>query len=297
MSTHPVICTLANINALTDLKVFFFTLELHNTLVGLPKIYLLCDSAVINELSKNPLYKGQLECRADLDKYKNHTRQQMESMPGTQYKTLWEDFMMEKASVLEWAFSNPDNSSAYFFDSDICFMSQLPEIPAEAKIAVSQHMIKKRDEDKYGTYNAGYLWTSSKTLPDEWRNAAKTSRYYDQAALETIVANYPEELVYKFPVQHNFGWWRLFQGVESPDTILSRWTFFRNDPKSSVGIRVEGKALGSIHTHWGEVNDRATLLFNRTIYRMISKIAKHDQATLFLNFLRRTFPNIGKENL
>jgi hypothetical protein len=50
--------TLANKNALYDLNVFLFTLQLWNN--ELPNLYIYCDSFIEEYLTRTKIYKGEL---------------------------------------------------------------------------------------------------------------------------------------------------------------------------------------------------------------------------------------------
>lgn len=286
------VCTLATINSIQDLKVFLFTLEQFNTVK--PTVYLLCDTATDNILKekKTIQYSGIIHSDTGLDKYNTVNRKIMVNQPGINYKTLWEDFMMEKATVIDNAFNN-GAANVFFFDSDICFMGPLPDVPEKIKIGVCHHMIKPADEAKYGKYNGGYIWTSDRSVTEFWRQASKTSRFYDQAALEDVVAKYKTEEVYEFPIQNNYGWWRMYQSVESFQNQQKSWSIFRNEPVLTAGIRINGKPLLSIHTHWLESNDIITKQFNLWTYYMLLRLGKHGPAQTICKFLSKEFPNLN----
>jgi hypothetical protein len=171
-----VIATLATESAISDLKLFLFTLELWNT--NPPPVYLLCDSAIA---SMNFNYKGPIHVKNSLDAYSGLTRAQMERAPG-KTQNQWTDFMLEKTTLLKWALS--EQPDALFCDSDICFMGPVFDIPEGTTLAVSQHMIRPQDEARFGTYNGGMIWVSEKTQIDLWLTATKTSRFFEQAAID-----------------------------------------------------------------------------------------------------------------
>ena len=279
----PAVCTIATTPAAADLRVFLSTLELFNS--PAPTVYLLCDSAIHES---PPQYKGTLKTSPALDTYKNHNRAQMEMTRGKAYKTMWEDFMMEKATVMELAFKEPQTSGVFFCDSDICFMGPLPQPICE--IGVCPHMIKPADEQRFGKYNAGFVYTTDSTFPEKWRTAAKTSRYYDQAALEDIVAATPSTSVYEFPVQTNYGWWRMFQGTKAPQELVNQWSIFRRENHS--GICVSGEPLLSVHTHFTETRDPATREFNRVVFLYLCRLGKHAPAAALVKILTREFQHL-----
>jgi len=269
-----VLATLANKNALHDLKVFLFTVQLWNT--NLPKIYIICDTFIENYLIKENPYNGELFIKNTLDKYNNYDRKQMESLPGKEYKTLFGDFVIEKTHLLDWVLEN--ETSVLFCDADICFMASLPDEPEE-ELGVSRHNIRTIDEEKFGIYNAGFLYTSNKEVPSLWREFSKTSKFFEQVAIEDLVKKFK---TYEFSDQNNYGWWRLLQGKESVQISKSKWSIKRFT--NSSGICVEGKPLLSIHTHW-KTNDMATILFNDFVKNYLEKLKSVDKTKKLFNSL------------
>jgi len=279
---NAVICTLATESCYKDLQVFMFTLELYNK--PPPQVFLLCDNFIEDKIKQ--LNKPYIKTTASLEKYGSVNRQHMERIPGSTYKTRWEDFMMEKTTIMDIAFK-ANNKSVFFMDCDICFMGPLPKVQDEtATLALSQHLIRPLDEMRYGVFNAGFLWTSDPKIPELWRQAATRSRYYDQAALEELEKNQKEK-TYRFPKQVNYGWWRMFQGPDPHDKLQSEWTVFRGDSQSHSGIKVNAIHLQSIHTHWHELHDIPTITFNKFVISKLKTLSKgnHKNAQLFLKFL------------
>ena len=77
----------------------------------------------------------------------------------------------------------------------------------------------------------------------------------------------PDSL-YEFPKTHNYGWWRLWQGVKPPSELLKEWSMNR-----ASGLCVEGQPLGSIHTHF-ETTDTATKQFNLLVIGWLKQLAQ-----------------------
>jgi len=271
------VATLANEKVLDDLKVFLFTLQLWNENT-LPTIYIYCDTVISNFLEKQQLYKGVINKKVILDKYKTYSRIEMEKMPGEIYENRWVDLMCEKMNLMEWVHTVEEK--VLFCDSDICFLGTLPEIPDSVKIGLSRHYIRENDEKKYGIYNGGFVFSSSKEMLEVWKKATHTSRYYEQAALEELANHYE---IYEFPVQNNYGWWRLLQGNDSIESLKSKWSLKRN--QNSVGISVEGNSLLSIHTHW-KTDDRATNYFNTFVLEHLQKLKSVEKTKKLLKFLK-----------
>jgi len=257
------ICTIATESCAQDLKVFLFTLDLYNPKTELT-VYILCDSFIQNSFSA----KKNIIFIPELDKYGKVNRTAFEREPGSNYKTKWEDFMMEKTRVLDIALQKA--SSVFFMDCDICFLGPLPEIPEPATLVLSPHYIRECDTSRFGVYNAGFLWTNDKNMPEQWRQASKTSRYYDQAALEDLVSFHTTHV---FPQQTNYGWWRMFQASEPAQKKQAEWSIFRDKTQNS-GLRVQGLPLLSIHTHWNS-KDVITAEFNKFVVKRLTLLAKH----------------------
>ena len=282
-----LIATLATNHAWEDLQVFVATLTLWNRQPSqeAPTIYLACDRFVadrVDELRRS--YQGRIVTRVCLEPYTGLTRSEMEAtrLPhasGRPDFNLFFQFTLEKISLLEWVFdeepSAANDRGVFFFDADICWLGPLPEVPASADVVLSPHLIRPEDERRYGVYNAGFLWTRSREALILWRTACETSHFFEQAALE-VFDQTPgwEGRVAQFPVQHNYGWWRLWQGRRPPAELQAEWTVFRDPDRRNAGLRVAGAPLGSIHTHWQERRDMATAQFNRFVVQKLQLIAK-----------------------
>jgi hypothetical protein len=283
---QTTIATLATGPALEDLRVLLGTLELFN--VNPPTLYVFCDSLIAKELV-GIKYKGTLKVKNVLDGYSAYDRRAMESMRGTHFSTLWMDFMTEKINLLRWALED-SRASVLLCDADICFMGPLPTIPLGAKVGLSPHMILERDEQKYGRYNGGYAWFSSVEYADAWWDACATARYYEQSALEDVARYALEqggaEALYEFPKNHNYGWWRVWQGVRPAPELLKEWGVNRNKAKEASGLCIDGVALGSVHTHFFERTDIPTKQFNTMILGWLKMLSNaHPPARKLLSIL------------
>ena len=279
----PIVATLATNQSIPDLRIFLKTLQLWNPVP--PTIYMFGDKEAIDATYKIG-YKGRLIFKESLNRYTQRTRQTMERLPGT-YGSLWAQFMAEKISLLEWVFeaeaATATKDGVFFFDADIAFFGPLPEVP-EAAVALSRHMIREEDEAKYGAYNGGFLWVRDPAALAAWRGACATSRFYEQAALE--VFNGPEwsDRVYTFPIQCNYGWWRLWQAPVAAAERMKGWGIRRDQEHS--GILVEGSALLSVHTHWRQFQPDDVASFNKFVSGWLTKLAgSHGPAKSLLRIL------------
>jgi hypothetical protein len=260
-------CIVTGEAACKELHIFAKSLEPWHPKASL---YILTDDTTPIESLK---WKGSIHIRRTLSSYRGKQRPDMDALPGKVYRSMWTDYMYEKLNALEWMLETEDGQGAWFLDSDITFLAPLPEIPATATLALSPHCIPEEHTKKYGFYNAGFLWMKDTKYLHAWRQAGHSSRYYEQAALEDIatLAKQAGEL-YEFPVQVNFGWWRMYLSP-NPKQVQEMFSLFRKD--TSVGVRYDGKPLQSVHTHWFQSQHAMQTLFNEWFHRFLQPFATH----------------------
>ena len=293
MSTPSVIATLATGGAKEDLRTLLSSLAIFNA--SPPKVYLYCDDE-IQRLVPSFKYPGEIVTSTALNKYSGMNRQQMERMRGQRFPSLWFDFMAEKIFLLKWAFTQEGAAAAaagvLFCDADICFFAPLPVIPAGAVVALSHHEIRAVDEALYGRYNGGFAWLSDPRYADAWLAACDAGqRFFEQSALEDVgraaAAEGPQAL-YEFPRTQNFGWWRLWQGERHYEELQKEWTMNRRKDPAASGILVGGEPLGSVHTHFSEKKDAATVKYNAWVLAWLERLApSHVPARRLLAHLKR----------
>ena len=262
------VASVATASSLNDLEVLLASLDIWATETIL--VYILCDSLVNNWLQSQTYTNLQVKTKVALDDYKDMTRHTMERVKGKTYKTLWGDLMGEKMNLLDWVFET--EGATFLLDSDICFFGPLPTttttLPEGTMLGLSPHAINRASEIRFGKYNGGFLYVASKTLAAEWREATHKSRYFEQAALEDLATLYKgfSRGFYEFPLQVNYGWWRMFQGDDYPEEQQKKFGFFRSGVGYS-GILFDGQPLNSTHTHWHEKSDKVTREFNTIILK------------------------------
>lgn len=277
MVNITAIATLVNEFAMTDLKVLLYTLELWNT--PAPTIYIFADKKSV-PLIKAISYSGKVYIKEDaLNAYTGLNRRTMESRQGRIFKTLFADFTAEKTALMEWALET-EPEGVLFCDADICHLAALPTLPDGTELALSPHMIRKSDTALYGIYNAGYLWFKNPAIASRWRELCKTSRFFEQGCLEELAEGLQ---LYEFPIQVNYGWWRMWQGERSVPTLQEEWGIFRS-PASS-GITVQKQPLQSIHTHWAEKSDKATAEFNGWVLARLARLSSVNKTQNLIKFL------------
>jgi len=295
MSSNPIIATLATGPAIGDLRVLLGTLALWNDMA--PTVYMFCDKTIADAIPSIK-YPGRLIFKEDLNQYTMMPRSQLERIPGVRYKTRWMDFMTEKINLLEWIFeAEPEHSKRdgiLFCDADICFMAPLPAFSENKTLALSPHEIRSADEDKYGKYNGGMLWMRDQTFLNIWREACNTARFYEQSALEEV-AKYAERSLDLMGKTQNYGWWRLLQGERSAQELQAEWSINRIKGANTPGILIGGQLLESVHTHFGEKRDSATVQYNMFIVSFLKKLrSSHPPAKRLLELLERIFGPFGQ---
>lgn len=235
--------TLATNTALKDLELFYTSVR---RFYPDTDIFLVCDSAVVEwAQEKND---SNLHCDPVLEKYAGQNRKQMESA-GT-----WTSFMLEKCTAIDNALEVHDNT--LFLDCDQCVLSHIHIEPCE--LGLSQHFIKPENENRYGKYNGGFVFVASKKFTKWWRQNTPGSKYMEQGVLEQAPQHFE---TYEFPIQYNFGWWRLYEC----DEIAKRESLFDYD----LRLTYDGKPVVTLHTHFFDNSFPITAKFNKFILDLL----------------------------
>ena len=275
MEKPDAICTLATNGSINDIKLFLYSLRLFEPTIP---VHILCDT----QLKKNVHFFSsdtQLFFYPTLDKYSNKDRGQMEALG------IWTEFMLKKCDIIDIVLQNPLYNDVLFTDADICFLNELPKINKETfELGGSPHFIKKEDTDKYGYYNGGYIWIGNPDVTTKWKEYTKHSRFFEQASIEDIMNEFRS---FEFPIQNNFGWWRLFQCEEPPQERMEKFTVCIH----SGEIYYHNKPLRSIHTHLTQNTDRNMPLFNSIIKQLLEggkkKNKKYAKFLIYLGLVEK----------
>ena len=285
------IATLANEHAVEDLHLLLFTLDLWNS--PPPPVYIFTDTETKPKIDAIP-YKGKKTIKIALDPYTGLNRSVMERTPGTKFATLFADFCAEKPVLMKWVLES--ESAVLFCDADICHLGPLPVIDERVHLVVSPHLIRKSDTDRFGLYNAGYLYLKNKETADRWLLLCKTSSFFEQGCLEDLVSwsniKYGLGSVEQFPDTVNYGWWRLWQGECNPETLMKKWRILRKE--GGCGLIIGDKPLQSIHTHWSEQRDMATAQFNFWILKQLQALSSVKKTRQLTTFLETQHPHLKK---
>lgn len=273
-------------SALLELKLQLFTMELWHT-DSLPTYYIFTDDET-EILIKQIKYGGVIHTNCKLNAYNGLKRSFMENRKGIRFPTLWSDLMAEKINCIRWAFESEGKScpGVFFMDSDITLLAPMPEIPEGTDVALSPHYIKKADTNRFGYYNGGFGWLSRPELCTVWDDATMTSRFFEQAALEEVAKK--AKKLYEFPIQVNFGWWRMYQADDiSYGDMQKRFGYHRQSGIS--GLTFDKLPLYSIHTHFSKVKDPYNNMFNRFILEKLLILKSHPPANELYQYIQKTF--------
>lgn len=246
--------------ATDDFRIFLHSLQLF--VDPLPSLHIATDDKTLPKLIELP-YSGKRQFYSIMNRYEGMNRKEMEA------KGLFHAYTAEKLRILELAFTD-SKDGVWFFDADICFFGPLPILPDTVTVALSPHYIRKSDTELYGFYNAGFLWLKDPSWLEIWKAALPSSRFFEQAALEEV-AKAAKDGLYDIDINHNYGWWRMFQ---SPYPPSHQKEMFGINRAVGAGITVENLSLGSVHTHFLEKSG-TTEEFNLFIGRQLGKLEKH----------------------
>jgi hypothetical protein len=268
----PLIATIVTgKQAWNDFQVFLHTVDMwHPT----ARVYVYTDSQTLPNI-KSCKSKCTVIPLVEMNKYQGLTRSDMEAMNSETYDSLFKEFTVQKIFAMAHIFdteSTATKEGVWFLDADICLLAPLPTVPDSATLGLSPHYIRPGDEARYGRFNAGFLWVKEPSYLSVWNTATRSSRFFEQAALEEVAKSVSESQRHVFPIQDNFGWWRHGQSVDPPPTIQKRFGFHRSP--SCIGLKYDGNVLRSIHTHWNESS-----VFNGFVFDLLKKVmASHAPA-------------------
>lgn len=257
-------CTISTGNCANELIGLLLSLSVHH-----PDVPVIC---LIDTATQTALDQLSAPLRVKpvyypiLNEYSGKNRQQMEA------EGIWSTFQMMKAKAIDIALES--YSDTLFLDSDILVTSPIT-VDKSKQLGLSPHYIRKTDTDKFGYYNGGVLWTSDKTVPEQWRLFTKTSRFYDQASIEDLAKAYT---YFEFGEHCNISWWRLHQSEISSDQIARYFS-------SSPGILLyKAKPVQFVHTHFTIMTP-----FNQLIMKHLLKAGLYKELTIISRIMRNSW--------
>lgn len=137
------------------------------------------------------------------------------------------DAILLKMSAMEAALQKQDNT--LFFDADLVFLTGVTLPLGDYELLLSLNMAETRDMGttalRYGLFNAGFLWTSSKSFPAWWRSSylspSQEAAFYEQTCLSLAPAVFRTSY---FSLDHNYGFWRGGVGSRPTSSIHCHMT-------------------------------------------------------------------------
>jgi hypothetical protein len=216
------ISTIVTVNLIKEFYILEYSMRLFNPTT---KIVVLCDNesgSIIRKEYPNIIVFDELEF--DINNIKHRGNQ-------------WLEFMIKKSDVIEKAINL--FGETLFVDSDIVFLNTFnKEIISDA--CLSQHFILLSDEAKYGTYNGGYFFIKNLDFCDWFKKTTyEKSKFYEQFTLNFVNEKFDTEY---FDMNHNFGWWRLYQ-TDEYETRYKKFGYGNN-------IYYDKTPLISVHAHF-----------------------------------------------
>lgn len=274
------ICTICNINSYLDLRILLYSITLFEPHL---KIYILTDNYVNNKVYID-FPNLNIITILGLDKYndkKIYNRNNIEK---------WKEFTMEKSTIIEYALNY--NQNTLFIDTDNILLNKLDlNIPYNYDLGLSPHNIIKSQTDKYGIFNAGFIFFSNKNILHKWKLYTQNSRFYEQASLEDL-NNDQDFNTFHFNITYNYGWWTFFQSSQTIQQITDNFTI----DQYNGDILYDYKTLKTIHTHMGiPYDDYQNNSFNTIIIDLLKKSSKSEYKSL-LQFIQNN-DNSNKYNI
>jgi len=230
------LATLATKPTLRELELFLRTLRRFD---ATRKVYVGTDSVASDWTRKQRIYA--VDDTPCLARYEAFSRNRMKQQRWGDL-TIWTHLQLEKTTIMARALDD-GWAGVLYADCDVVWLAPLPPV-GPGVLGVSPCLCAPRVEVKYGKYNGGHVFVRRREVLAVWRNATRRSRYFEQAALETIRAVFKES-AFDLDRRANVEWLNL----------LGSHSFDRRDHTMNLTVDDDGKAwwlgdrLLSIHAH------------------------------------------------
>lgn len=191
------------------------------------------------------------------------------------------DLVLKKCDVIEKALEL--YGETLFVDSDIVFLNKFIINKNNNDLFLSQHHIHIQDEEKYGKYNVGYMYINNSTFPKWLKDTTiHRSKFFEQEGLIHAEKEYNITL---FDMNHNYGWWRLFQCSETQERYkkfgYGANVFYDKKPLISVHVHMISDGFKDVH------NDKFAEIILKLL--SVSKKEEHQQLYNFILKIRSGF--------
>lgn len=247
MSKPSSFCSICTHSAAFELVGLLLSLSIYHP--GSPMV-IISDSRtkyMIEEITPQP--NLNIKWLIMLNKYSNHNRTSMEQ------QGIFGEFLNFKAIAIQQALM--DYSDTLLLDTDIIVTGVISSIDKSKDLGVSPHYMKKEATDKYGYYNSGMLWTKHPEVSKDWIEFNKTSRFFEQAAVEDLAKKYSH---FCFGENYNIQGWRIYHHPEGKDAFMKNFGY--NDKIQQVFYK--NAQVKCIHTH---LRDKTFGEFNNLFFR------------------------------
>ena len=230
------LATLATKPTLRELELFLRTLHRFD---ATRKVYVGTDSVASNWTRQQQIHAVvDTPCLA---RYEAFSRNWMKRQRWGEL-TVWTHLQLEKTTVMARALDD-GWSGVLYADCDVVWLAPLPPV-GPGVLGVSPCLCAPRVEARYGKYNGGHVFARSREVLAVWRNATRRSRYFEQAALETVRTVFKES-AFDLDRRANVEWLNL----------LGSHSFDRRDHTMNLTVDDDGQVwwlgdrLLSIHAH------------------------------------------------
>lgn len=170
-------------------------------------VFVMCDPPTKAYLETLEL--GDVRCKLELTDKKMARKERLVNHVTKQNDFHSMPIILTKMDCIEWALWESPNT--FFVDADIVFLNRPDEdLDFSMELMLSPHFHvedKTAQNKKYGSFNAGYLWTRSMEFPQAWRDIYLTrSSFYEQ---EGMIHFWESFDIKTFGKEHNLGFWRF----------------------------------------------------------------------------------------
>ena len=240
--------TLCTSNCANELVGLLLSLSIFHSCA---RVYVICDTKtkrIIDEITPKP--RLELCCHLELDKYDGMNRQEMER------NGLFGEFLSYKMKVMDYALS--ENADTMLLDCDIIITDVLDDIDSSKEVGLSPQFIKQEYVDKTGFYNAGMLWTNTKSVTKSWLDSINHSHSCpEQINMMRLTEKYNW---FEFGDNYNLQCWRMYLSSVDINKFITS--------KPNDKLYYKNKPLKFIHTHF---YDKRFTHFNQQVISHLNK--------------------------
>ena len=259
-------CTICTSNCAFELVGLLLSLSIYHKN---EEIYIMCDSKTKKSIEQmTPTPKLKIKWFVELDEYDGMNRQMMEQ------KKLFGVFLKNKMKIIEYALN--EKRDTLFLDSDIIITDVINNIDISMEVGLSPQFISKTYLDKTGIYNAGLLWTKSKSVARSWLELIDNNNHCPEQINMHKLKKYN---YFEFEENYNLQCWRFLLSNESYEQIAK---CISSSPNNKLYYK--NKPLKFIHTHF---LDKRFHAFNTIIIEHL----KHAKKYKLLSIIFRVIHN------